>query len=81
MVDLVKKIFQNDLSDQTNAQRSEQTLASVRYGNIAAEGFKLLELHECAVGENASNEINATKGVGIFVSRTRKTRQLTQKGK
>ena len=79
---MVKKIFVNDLSNQTNAQTTKQTVGSVRYGNTGAEGFKLLQFHVCPpVGENANDEINETKGVGIFVSRTRKTRQLTEKGK
>ena len=78
---MVKKIFVNDLPNQTNTQTTKQTVASVRYGNIGAEGFKLLQFHVCPVGENANDEINETKDVGIFVSRTRKTRQLTEKGK
>ena len=61
----------NDLSNQTNAQ----TIASGGYGNIGAEGIKLMELHACALGEDANNE---TKEVRISVSRTRKTRQLTE---
>ena len=64
----------NDLSNQTNAQ----TIASGGYGNIGAEGIKLMELHACALGEDANNE---TKEVRISVSRTRKTRQLTETGK
>ena len=37
-----------------------------------------MELHACAVGEDANNK---TKEVGISVSRTRRARQLTEKGK
>ena len=68
----------NDLSNQTNALISEQTVASGGYGNIVAEGTKPMELYVCAVGENANNE---TKGVGISVFRTRRIRQLSDKGK
>ena len=68
----------NDLSNQTNAQISEQQIPSGGYSNIGAEGIKPTELHACAPGEDANNE---TKEAGISVSRTRKTRQLTEKGK
>ena len=68
----------NELSNQTNVYISEQTIASGGYGNIGAEGIKPMELHVCALGEDANNE---TKEVGISVSRTRRTRQLTEKGK
>ena len=61
----------NDLSNQTNAQ----TIASEGYGNTGAEGIKPMELHACALGEDANNE---TKEVRISVSRTRKTRQLNE---
>ena len=66
----------NDLSNQTNTQISEQTVASGRYGNIGAEWIKPMELHVCAVGEDANDE---TKEVRVSVSRTRKIRQLTEK--
>ena len=39
----------NDLSNQTNAQVSEQKMVSGGYGNIG-EGIKLMELHVCALG-------------------------------
>ena len=68
----------NDLPYQTNAQISEQTIASGGYGNIGAEGIKLIEFHVCPPGEDANDE---TKEVGISVSRTRRARQLIEKGK
>ena len=71
LVDLVKMISVNDFSNQTNAQIREQTITSRRYGNIGAERVKLIELHLCALEEDANNE---TKEVGISVSRTRRTR-------
>ena len=37
-----------------------------------------MELHVCTVGEDANNE---TKEMVISVSRTRRRRQLTEKGK
>ena len=37
-----------------------------------------MELHVCALGEDANNE---TKEKGIPISRIRRTRQLTEKGK
>ena len=68
----------NDLSDQTNTQIKVQTVTLAGHSNIGAEGIKPTELHACAVGEDANNETNE---VGISVSRTRRTRQLTEKGK
>ena len=55
----------NDLSNQTNALISEQTVASGGYGNIVAEGIKPMELYVCAVGEDANNE---RKGGGYLYS-------------
>ena len=43
----------NDLSNQTNAQISEQPIGSGGYGNIGAEMIKPMELHVCALGEDA----------------------------
>ena len=77
MVDLVKMMSVNDLSNQTNAHICEQTIASVEYGNIGAERIKPMELTVCAPGEDANDE---TKEVGISASRTRRTRQLTERG-
>ena len=67
----------NDVSNQSNAQIYEQTIASAGYGNIGAERIKPMELHVCATDEDANDE---TKNVGISVSRTRGTRQRTEKG-
>ena len=78
LVDLVKRMSMNELSNQTNAEISEQPIISGGYGNIGAEGIKLMELHVCAPGEEANDK---TKEVRSSVSRTRKTRQLTEKGK
>ena len=78
MVDLVKIMSVNDLSNQTNAQVSEQLIASGGYGNTGAEGIKPMELHVFAPGEDVNDE---TMEVGISVSRTRRTRQLTEKEK
>ena len=68
----------NDLSNQSNAQRCEQTIASGGYGNIGAESIRPMELHVCAPAEDANDD---TKEVGIPISRPRKTRQMTEKGK
>ena len=78
LVDMVKRMSVNDLSNQTNAQISEQPIASGGYGNIGAEGINPMELHVCAPGEDVNDE---TMEVGISVSRTRRTRQLTEKEK
>ena len=64
LVDLVKSMSVNDLSNQMNAYISEQTIASGGYSNIGAEGIKSMELHVCAPGENANDE---TKKVGIYL--------------
>ena len=77
LVDLIKRMSVNDLSNQTNAQISEQTITSGEYGNTGAEEIKLMELHVCAVGEDAINE---TKEVGCL-SRPKWTRLQTEKGK
>ena len=69
---------ENDLSNRTNAQICEQTISSGGYVRIGTERIKPMELHVCAPGEDAHNE---TKEVGISVSRTTMTRQLTEKGK
>ena len=68
----------NDLSNQSNAQIFEQTIASGGYGNTGTEMIKPMELHVCATEEDANDE---TKEVGISVSRTRRTRQLTENKK
>ena len=44
MVDLVKRMSVNDLSNQSNAEICEQTIASGGYGNIGAERIKSMEL-------------------------------------
>ena len=74
MVDLVKTMSMNDLSNQSNAQICEQTIASGGHDNNGAERIKPMEIHVCAPGEDANDE---TKEVGISVSRTRRTKQLT----
>ena len=68
----------NDLYNKSNAQRCERTIASGGYSNIGAERIKPMELHVCAPAEDDNDK---TKEVGISISRTRKTRQLTEKGK
>ena len=75
LVDLVKRMSMNEISNQTNAEISEQPIISGGYGNIGAEGIKLMELHVCAPGEETTKEVRTS------VSRRRKTRQLTEKGK
>ena len=68
----------NDLSNQPNEKICEQTIGSRGHGNIGAERTKPKELHVCAPGEDANDE---TEEVGISVSRPRRRRQLTEKGK
>ena len=46
----------NDLSNQTNAQISEQAIASGGYGNVGAEGVKPMELHVCVPGDDGNDE-------------------------
>ena len=64
LVDLVKSMSVNDLSNQMNVYISEQTKASGGYSNIGAEAIKSMELHVCAPGEDANDE---TKEVGIYL--------------
>ena len=66
----------NDLSNQTNAQISEQAIASGGYGNVGAEGVKPMELHVCVPGDDGNDE---TKEVGISVSTARIKRQMIEK--
>ena len=63
MVDLVKRMSVNDLSNQTNAQISEQAIASGGYGNVGAEGIKPMELHVCVPGDDGNDK---TKEVGYL---------------
>lgn len=48
----------NDLSNQTNSQVSECTVASRVYVNTGTEETKLMEILVCAVGKDANNETN-----------------------
>ena len=68
--------FYQSLSSQENTQIIEERRESGWYGNIGAKGIKPIELYVLAVGEDAIE----TKKVGISVSRTGKTRQLTERG-
>ena len=74
----VNRMSVNDRPNQTNAQISEQIIASGGYGSIGAEEIKPMELRVCAPGEDANDQ---TKEGGISVSITRMKRQLTEKRK
>ena len=76
LVGLVKRMSVNQLSVECTDMW--QTIVSGGYSNIGVERIKPMEFHVCAPGEDANDE---TKEMEISVSRTRRTRQLTEKGK
>ena len=52
----VKRMSVNGLPNQTNAQISEQIIASGGYVSIGAEEIKPMELHVCTLGEDANDQ-------------------------
>ena len=52
----VNRMSVNDRPNQTNAQISEQIIASGGYVSIGAEEIKPMELHVCTLGEDANDK-------------------------
>ena len=77
LLDLVKRMYVQDLYNQTSAQLEAGAVASEHHGDNETEGIKPIEFHVKGDDEDAAG----SNQVGKALSRPSTTRQLTEKGR